>query len=67
MAGYAESYDGKRWVRKDNDLGIGLSDSGWDSRHLCYPAVVAYKENYYMFYNGNDMGKDGFGYAILDN
>lgn len=64
-AGYAESADGIRWVRKDSELGIELSSQGWDSRHLCYPAVVSCGGRTYMFYNGNDMGKDGFGYAVL--
>jgi hypothetical protein len=31
---------------------------------LCYPSLLAYKDRTYMFYNGNDMGRDGFGYAV---
>lgn len=65
MAGHAESVDGVHWIRKDAELGIGLSSDGWDCRHLCYPAVLRFGERTYMFYNGNDMGKDGFGYAVL--
>jgi hypothetical protein len=65
LPGYAESEDGVNWVRKDSNLGITLSNSGWDSKTLCYPTLIAYKEKTYMFYNGNDMGKDGFGYAVL--
>lgn len=65
MAGYAESTDGRRWHRKDGALGIALSSEGWDSRHLCYPAVIAAGGKTYMFYNGNDMGQSGFGYAVL--
>jgi len=65
LAGHAESADGINWIRKDAELGIGLSPKGWDSRHLCYPAVLSCCGRTYMFYNGNDMGKDGFGYAIL--
>ena len=30
MAGYAESMDGIRWIRKDSELGITLSKKGWD-------------------------------------
>lgn len=63
--GYAESYDGLHWQRKDEQLGINLSTTGWDSKHLCYPAIIAYRDTTYMFYNGNDMGKEGFGYAKL--
>jgi hypothetical protein len=66
LAGYAESSNGLNWDRKDELLGIGLSSAGWDSRHLCYPALLKCKGRTYMFYNGNDMGKDGFGYAVLE-
>jgi hypothetical protein len=66
LPGYAESEDGVNWVRKDSDLGLKLSNSGWDSRALCYPTLIAYEERTYMFYNGNDIGKDGFGYAVLE-
>jgi len=63
LAGYAESYDGIHWERKDSELGLGLSAEGWDSRHLCYPALLDFGSRTYLFYNGNDMGKDGFGFA----
>jgi hypothetical protein len=62
---YAESEDGIRWTRKDEEAGIEVSESGWDSRMQAYPAVVSYKDQTYMFYNGNDYGREGFGYAIL--
>jgi hypothetical protein len=64
LPGYAESADGILWQRRDDALGIELSESGWDSRTLCYPALLRYRDRTYMFYNGNDMGKDGFGYAV---
>ncbi|MBN8836641.1 MAG: hypothetical protein J0I09_05255 [Sphingobacteriia bacterium] len=64
--GYAISYDGISWERKDEDIGISLSESGWDSDTLCYPSLIFYKDKTYMFYNGNKMGYDGFGYAELD-
>lgn len=66
LAGYAESNDGKIWIRKDEEVGIILSKNGWDSMHLCYPAIISHHDKTYMFYNGNDMGKTGFGYAILE-
>jgi predicted GH43/DUF377 family glycosyl hydrolase len=64
--GYAESLDGVEWKRLDDKLGISLSEHGWDSKTLCYPSLIEYKGDTYMFYNGNNMGKDGFGYAILE-
>ena len=63
LPGYAESMDGKEWVRKDLEVGIGVSKSGWDSSSLSYTAPLRYKDKEYLFYNGNDMGKNGFGYA----
>lgn len=65
IAGYAESCDGKNWIRKDAEIGISPSTSGWDSRALCYPSLIESDGKTYMFYNGNNMGKDGFGYAVL--
>ena len=66
LAGYAESSDGKNWSRQDDQIGISLSKSGWDSKSLCYPALIEYKDRVYMFYNGNNMGETGFGYASLE-
>ena len=64
--GYAESLDGLDWKRKDNLAGIDVSDSGWDSEMICYPSIIDIKGKRYLFYNGNDNGKNGFGYAILE-
>lgn len=61
--GVAFSDDGVRWERHDDALGLGLSASGWDSRTLCYPALIRRDDTWLMFYNGNDMGVDGFGVA----
>lgn len=61
--GVATSDDGLRWERRDEELGIALSDAGWDSRTLSYPALIAQRDRLLMFYNGNDMGRDGFGVA----
>jgi hypothetical protein len=33
---------------------------------LSYPSIISCNGNKYMFYNGNNMGKTGFGYAVLD-
>jgi hypothetical protein len=63
LAGLARSDDGVHWKRDDGALGIALSDTGWDSRALAYPALVDVRGRRFMFYNGNDMGRDGFGVA----
>ena len=60
---YAESKDGMSWIRKNDDVGIEASDQDWDSQMTAYPAVIHYKDKAYMFYNGNDYGRTGVGYA----
>lgn len=61
--GLAYSADGIHWERRDEALGLSLSPSGWDSRVICYPALIRQRDKFLMFYNGNDMGLDGFGVA----
>lgn len=63
--GYAESMDGINWIRKDDEVRIDVSENGWDSEMICYPAVIRVKDKVYMFYNGNNNGATGFGYAEL--
>lgn len=64
--GYAESQDGKNWVRLDHLAGITLSSCGWDSEMIEYPFVFDHNGSRYMLYNGNEYGKTGFGLAVLD-
>lgn len=64
--GYAESLDGLEWFRKDSEVGIDVSESGWDSEMIAYSSVVRHKDRIYLFYNGNNLGESGFGYAELD-
>jgi len=64
--GYSESMDGVRWTRKDENVGIDVSDTGWDSEMIAYPYVYEHRERKYMVYNGNGFGKSGFGYAVLE-
>ena len=64
--GYAESDDAFTWARKDEQAGIDVSPSGWDSDMVCYPYVFDHDGNRYMLYNGNGYGRTGFGLAILE-
>ena len=64
--GYAESEDGIRWQRKDEEAGIDISESGWDSEMVEYAFVFSHDSKKYMLYNGNDYGKTGLGYAVID-
>ncbi|MGC1183505.1 hypothetical protein [Legionella sp.] len=63
--GLAVSNNGIDWVRQDDNLGLALSEEGFDSIHLCYPRLVNVRDKTYGFYNGNNMGIDGFGVAEL--
>lgn len=65
--GYAFSNDLRTWSRNDNDVGISVSEGGWDADMLCYPHVFHYKDKVYMLYNGNEFGRFGFGLAVLEN
>jgi len=64
--GYSESDDGINWTRKDEEIGIDVSEQGWDSKMICYSSILKVKDRTYMFYNGNNFGETGFGYAVLD-
>lgn len=62
-AGYAESEDGINWTRKDHLSGLHPSQIGFDSEMACYPVVIETNYGTYLFYNGNGMGRTGFGVA----
>lgn len=64
--GYAESHDGVAWTRKDDEVGIDVAASGWDSEMICFACVQPTKHGTYMFYNGNNYGETGFGVAVLE-
>ena len=62
--GYAESDDGFQWNRMDEELNLGVSAAGFDSDAIMYAAPFYVAGQLYLFYNGNDFGKDGFAVAI---
>ena len=66
--GYAESKDGIVWERRDEDVGIDVSDMAgdWDSEMMAYPCVFDHKGKRYMLYNGNHYGLTGIGIAVLE-
>lgn len=65
--GYAESFDGINWERKDNMPSIEISEKveDWDSQMIAYPYVIDVHGKLIAFYNGNAFGKTGFGAAVL--
>lgn len=64
--GYAESKDGIKWERRDHEVGIDVSLSGWDSEMIEYAYVFEHKGVKYMLYNGNNYGRDGIGLAVAE-
>ena len=53
------------WHRADTLGELLPSGKGWDSEMTCYPWVLELNGKTYLFYSGNYMGRDGFGYAEL--
>lgn len=63
--GYAESFDGINFERKDELVGIDVSDTGWDSEMITFPERYSHKDRTFLFYCGNHYGMAGMGYAEL--
>ena len=67
LPGYAQSADGVSWQRMDDSVGLGVSSEGWDSQALSYVSLLRWRDRTYAFFNGNDFGRTGFGYALLES
>lgn len=65
--GYAVSSDMINWQRNDDLIDIPLSDTGWDSEMINYPHLFELGASTYMLYQGNAMGRTGFGLAVLES
>jgi hypothetical protein len=55
-----ESVEG--WKPAGDVLEFGTD---WDSRMIAYPALLPVDGRILLFYNGNDYGRQGFGWAEL--
>lgn len=64
--GYASSINLIDWVRDDSKAGIDVSEEGWDSEMISYPHVFELDGKIFMAYLGNQVGRHGFGLAVLD-
>lgn len=64
--GYASSTDLVNWVRDDAKAGIDVSEQGWDAEMISYPHVFELDGRIYMAYLGDQVGRYGFGLAVLD-
>lgn len=65
--GYAESKDGRIWVRRDDSLRFVGEPGAWESESLAYATVFDCGAHRYMLYNGNGYGRTGFGLAVLED
>ena len=67
--GYAESLDGKSWVRKDDLTGIAKSENpdDFDYEMINYCHTYQHNGKKYLLYNGNGFGAAGFGYAVWED
>lgn len=65
--GHAYSADLQSWQRTQDDYELNPSTAGWDSDMTAYPNTIFIDGKIGMFYNGNQFGHDGFGYATLSD
>nr|WP_295784189.1 hypothetical protein [Rhodoferax sp.] len=64
--GYASSTNLIDWVRDDAKSGIDVSENGWDAEMISYPHVFELDGEIYLAYLGNQVGRHGFGLAVLE-
>lgn len=64
---FAYSNDLLNWHRVGKFEGMDLSNKGWDSQMMCYPAFVSLKGRDYIIYCGNNNGEGGVGYSEIVN
>ena len=64
--GYGTSQDGIVWRRQDDRVGIDCAQEGWDSEMIGFASIIENEFGTFLFYNGNDYGKTGFGVAKLE-
>jgi hypothetical protein len=64
--GYASSLNLVDWLRDDAKAGMDVSTEGWDAEMVSYPHVFDVDGRVYMAYLGNEVGRYGFGLAVLD-
>lgn len=62
----ARTMDGRSWLRDEGDLRWSNPPlpSDWDGWMQAYPCVLPWQDGLVMFYNGNDFGRGGFGWAV---
>lgn len=63
--GYAESADGRTFVRKDSELLFVGDRAEWEREMMCFAELITVGDRSYMFYCGNHYGIGGVGWAEL--
>ena len=63
--GFADLNKSENWDRKDNEIGLNVSNEGWDCKAIMYLSVINCNGKTYGFYNGNNFGETGIGFAEL--
>lgn len=64
--GHAYSDDLSNWTRDDENPLLDASPGDWDAEMQCYPHAFECDGKFYLLYNGNEFGRDGFGLAELE-
>lgn len=62
--GYAESIDGRKWIRKDNKINFINTYRG-ETKMRAYPNLITLDGDFLILYNGNNYGKEGIFCAKL--
>ena len=65
--GYAESSNRTNWKRMDHTLNLDVTPDSFDSQAIMYAAPIFINDKLYVFYNGNNFGRDGFAVAVLES
>lgn len=63
----ATALDGLHFTREPAGVTFERAprEGDWDFEMQAYPSIVRDGDRWYVFYNGNGFGRDGFGYAVL--
>ena len=57
----SQKMENGKWINDKSPCIASGFNNEWDGHEQCYPFVFSYKSKDYMFYCGNNYGKDGLG------
>lgn len=65
--GLAKSEKGEYWERTKHPFIFPEGNDSWEGKEVCYPSLpLTVMGRTYIFYNGNDKGRTGFGVAEIN-